>query len=51
MLYSVHETFCGTVGTITLIDLKCDIIRKNLGRYETNKNGRGDTASFTQDRR
>ena len=29
---------------------KCDIIRKNLERHETNKNGRGDRAALTSDR-
>ena len=29
----------------------CDIIRKNLERHETNRNGRGDRAALTEDRR
>ena len=29
------------------LGIECDIIRKNLERHETNKNGRGDRAALT----
>ena len=42
-----HKTVLLCSLHVNFAQYPCDIIRKNLERQETNKNGRGDRAALT----
>ena len=53
-IYKPGKKMCPIINSINTptynlarLFLKCDIMRKNLERHETNKNGRGDRVALT----